>query len=240
MPANTSFATRASGPRASVRFGGRVLGSIALLSLLGAACEARSPMRIRPGPVVTASRIARSDESMQKVAVMPFYPEAESARSIGGGSGGVSWESAALVAGYFYDALVAQGVTAVAPNDLEVAFTGLGIPVPRLDPKTAAERAASDFGATAVVLGRVTRWREREGSAAGATRPASVAFEVSLYQAPTARRLWTGRFDETQKSMTEAILRARQYPGGGTRWLSAEEFARWGAQEVARSMTSGP
>jgi hypothetical protein len=208
--------------------------------ILGAACEARTPMRIRPGPVVTASRIARSDESMQKVAVMPFYPEVPSARSIGGGTGGVSWDSAAIVASYFSDALAAQGVTVIAPSDLEVAFAGQGLPVPRLDPKTAAERAANDFGATAVVLGRVTRWREREGSAAGATRPASVAFEVSLHEAPAGRRLWTGRFDETQKSITEAILRARQYPGGGTRWLTTEEFARWGAREVARSMTTAP
>jgi len=235
MPAKTSFAARASG-----RFRGRVLWSLALLSILGAACEARTPMRIRPGPVVTASRIARSDESMQKVAVMPFNPEVRSAQSVGAGTGGVSSENASLVASYFSDELAAQGVEVIAPSDLEMAFAGQGLPVPRLDPKTAAERAASDFGATAVVLGRVTRWREREGSAAGATRPASVAFEVSLHEAPAGRRLWTGRFDETQRSMTENILRARQYPGGGTRWLTTEEFARWGAREVARSMTSAP
>jgi hypothetical protein len=235
MPPKASFATRASG-----RPGGRVVWSLVLLVILAAACEARTPMRIRPGPVVTASRIARSDESMQKVAVMPFYPEAPSARSIGGGTDDVNSESAALVASYFSDALAAQGLTVIAPSDLEVAFMGQGLPVPRLDPKTAAERAASDFGATAVVLGKVTRWREREGSAAGATRPASVAFEVSLHQAPLGRRLWTGRFDETQKSITEAILRARQYPGGGTRWLTTGELARWGAEEIAKSMTSAP
>jgi hypothetical protein len=235
MPATTSFAARANG-----RFGGRVLWSLALLSILGAACEARTPMRIRPGPVVTASRVARSDESMQKVAVMPFHPEAPSARSVGSGTGGVSRESAALVASYVSDALAAQGVTVIAPSDLEMAFTGQGLQVPHRDPRTAAERAASDFGATAVVLGKVTRWREREGSAAGAARPASVAFEVSLHEAPAGRRLWTGRFDETQRSMTENILRARQYPGGGTRWLTTEEFARWGAREVAQAMASAP
>lgn len=235
MPPRSSFTTRASG-----RFKRPVPWSLALLVILGVACEARTPMRIRPGPVVTASRIARSDEFMQKVAVVPFYPESPSPRSVGGGTGGVAWDSAALVAGYFSDALGAQGVTVIAPSDLEAAFTGQGLPVPRVDPKTAAERAAADFGATAVVLGRVTRWREREGSAAGATRPASVAFEVSLHHAPTGRRLWTGRFDETQKSITEAVLRARQYPGGGIRWLTTEEFARWGAKEVARSMTSAP
>jgi hypothetical protein len=235
MPPKASMTTRASG-----RFSVRVSWPLALLVILGAACEARTPMRIRPGPVVTASQIARSAEFMERIAVMPFYPEAPSARSVGGGPDAVSWESAALVASYFADALVAQGVSVIPPNDLEVAFTGQGLPVPRVDPKTAAERAAKDFGATAVILGRVTRWREREGSAAGATRPASVAFEVSLHEAPTGRRLWTGRFDETQKSITEAILRARQYPGRGTRWLTTEEFARWGAQEVARSMMTAP
>ena len=235
MPPKASIEARASG-----RSSGRVLWSLVLLVIVSAACEARTPMRIRPGPVVTASRIARSDKSMQKVAVMPFYPEAPSARSVGGETGGVSWQSAALVASYFSNALAAQGVTVIAPSDLEGAFMGQGLPVPRLDPKTAAERAANDFGATAVVLGKVTRWREREGSSLGARRPASVAFEVSLHQAPLGRRLWTGRFDETQKSITEDILRARKYPGGGTRWLTTGEFARWGAEEIAKSMTSAP
>jgi hypothetical protein len=214
--------------------------ALALLVLLATACEGRSPMRIRPGPVVTASKAGKTAEFMQKIAVIPFYPQAPTGRSVGGGPQAVSWESAALVAGFFADALAAQGLTVISPNDIEVAFTGQGLPVPRLDAKTSAEFAAKNFGATAVAIGNVTRWRKREGSAAGATRPASIAFEVSLHGAPLGRRLWTGRFDETQRSITEAILRARQYPGGGTRWLSATEFARWGAQEVAKSLSAAP
>ncbi|MFQ5415967.1 MAG: hypothetical protein ACE5FL_02850 [Myxococcota bacterium] len=213
---------------------------LALAAIWLAACESRSPLRIRPGPVVNASTIARSAEFMQKVAVMPFYPVAPTGRSIGGGLPAVSWESAALVSGYFADALAAQGVAVIPAGDREVAVEAQGGPVPRLDPRIAAERAASDFGATAVVLGKLFRWREREGSAAGAAAPASVAFEVSLHQAPSGRRLWTGRFDETQRSITEAILRARQYPGAGTRWLSVAEFGRWGAEETVKSMTSAP
>lgn len=216
------------------------LCALALIAALGIACETRSPMRIRPGPVVAASTVARSSEFMQKVAVMPFYPVSPSGRSIGGGSQAVSWDSAALVTSFIAEALTAEGVAMIPANDLEIAFTAQGQAVPRLDPRTAAERAAKDFGATAVVLGRVSRWRDREGSAAGATQPASVAFEVSLHQAPTGRRLWTGRFDETQQSITANILRARKYPGGGTRWLTAAEFARWGSNEVIRSMNEAP
>jgi hypothetical protein len=206
----------------------RVVPPLAFLLLLSlTACETRSPLRIRPGPVVP-SQGAVTQEALRKVAVVPFYPSDRDA----------SWANAALVSGFLSDALAAQGVPVVAPNDVELAFTSQGQPVPRLDPETMATRCARDFGATSVALGRLLRFREREGSAAGSTRPASVAFEVTVYEAPTARRLWTGRFDETQQAITEAILRARQYPGGGTRWLSAPEFARWGADEVAKSITT--
>jgi hypothetical protein len=217
------------------------LGAIALLGLT--ACETRSPLRIRPGPVVPAQDRGLTPEALKKVAVVPFYPVVTSANSVpppssGNGNSGpkTSWADAALVTGYLADALAAQGVPVVAPSDVELAFTSQGQPLPRLDPETTAVRCANDFGATAVVLGRLLRWREREGSAAGSTRPASVAFEVTVYEAPSARKLWTGRFDETQQAITEAILRARQYPGGGTRWLSAQEFARWGADEVAKAI----
>jgi len=210
---------------------------LVLLTLCMAACETQSPLRIRPGPVVPSQDRGLTAEALRKVAVIPFYPLASSTAP--GSSGpGTSWADAALVSNFLSDALAAQGVPVVAPNDVELAFTANGTPVPRLDPETTAVRCARDFGATAVVLGRLLRYREREGSAAGSTRPASVSFEVTVYEAPTARRLWTGRFDETQQAITEAILRARSYPGGGTRWLTAPEFARWGADEVAKAITA--
>jgi len=215
----------------------RVATGFALLALCLAACESRSPMRIRPGPVVASQDRGLTAEALRKVAVIPFYPMAPSTAPGSSGSG-AHWDDAAQVSNFLSDALAGQGVPVVPPHDVEVAFTAQGTPVPRLDPETTAVRCARDFAATAVVLGRVLRYREREGSAAGSTRPASISFEVTVYEAPTARRLWTGRFDETQQSITEAILRARQYPGGGTRWLSAAEFARWGADEVAKSITA--
>jgi hypothetical protein len=208
-------------------------------ALLVVACESRSPMRIRPGPVVESNQDAKTADAMKLVAVVPFQPREQTGRSIGT-SQKVSWDSAALVSSYFADALVARGVNVIPPSDLEGAFANQGDVVPRQNPRVAAEKAARDFGATAVVVGMVTRWRERDGSAAGAKQPASIGFEISLHEAPSGRRLWTGRFDETQKSMTESIFRARQYPGGGTRWLSAEEFARWGTEETAKSMTLRP
>ncbi len=216
-----------------------MLSAVGALLLAGivTACQSSSTLGFRPGPVVPSQNIALSAEALARVAIVPFYPSLPS-NAPGASGSGATWEDAALVSSFLSEALAAQGVQTISPNDVEIAFTGHGTPVPRLDPEATAVRCARDFGATAVVLGRVLRWREREGSAAGSTRPASVSFEVTVYEAPTARKLWIGRFDETQQSITEAILRARQYPGGGTRWLSTPEFARWGASEVAKSITA--
>jgi hypothetical protein len=227
--------------RTGSRAGGSpaVLG-LALLVLAAAGCETRSPLRIRPGPVVPSQSFGVTAVALRKVAIVPFYPLAPGPAPANPATGGTgsTWSDAAQISGYVTEALSAQGIAVVPPNDIELAFTNAGTPVPRLDPETNAVTSARDFGASSVLLGRVLRFREREGSAAGATRPASVSFEVTLYEAPTARKLWVGRFDETQQAITEAILRARQYPGGGTRWLTAAEFARWGATEVAKSIAS--
>jgi len=216
-----------------------VAGGVVAATLAAMGCEARSPMRIRPGPVVTASRETRTETALRRVAVVPFHAEVPTGHSIGA-TESVNVDSANLVASYFSEALAANGVSVITPSDVDLAFTGKGLVVPREQPLAAVERAAADFGATSVAIGRVTRWRQREGSAAGATRPASVAFEVSIYEAPGGRRIWTGRFDETQKAITESIFRAREYPGGGSRWLTAEEFARWGAREVVKSLLNTP
>ena len=53
------------------------------------------------------------------------------------------------------------------PKNVEIAFEGERLPVPRLDPLASAKLAERAFGASSVLLGRVMRYREREGSAAG-------------------------------------------------------------------------
>jgi hypothetical protein len=219
-----------------------VLACAWLVVVLVSACETRSPLRIRPGPVIKAQRMGVTRGALQKVAVIPFYPDE---RLQSGGEPGkpgatAAWEIAAVVGNFMSEALAAQGIAVVPPSDVETAFNGAGSPVPRLDPRAATQLAAHSFGATGVVLGRVLRYRERPATSMGDTGGASVAFEVSLYEVQGGRRLWTGRFDETQSTITGNILRASGYPGGGTRWLSAADFARWGADEAAKSMVQGP
>jgi hypothetical protein len=146
--------------------------------------------------------------------------------------------AAQLVERFLSEAIQARGVSVVPAGDVRTAL--------RLDETSAlpplgiiAQVAGREFGAQAVLHGTVYRMRERTGEALAAAQPASVWFEVILVAAPGGARLWSAVFNETQQALSENVLNARRYPGGGTRWLRAEELARWGAQEVARGMPVG-
>jgi hypothetical protein len=193
----------------------------------------------KPPPVVKQQTFSASPDSLKVVVLVPFYPRPDLLRGSPPGEGLTPEEVAALVTGFFGDALAAEGVRVVPASDLEISFSSQGRATPRRDPRAAAEVAARDFGATSVVLGEVYRWRRRTGEALGTDRPASVGFQMSLHQAPGGRRLWNSRFDETQRPLSADVRNVGRYPGGGSRWLTAAELARWGAAAAAESLVKG-
>lgn len=144
--------------------------------------------------------------------------------------------AAPLIARELAEALVARGVEVVMPDAAGDAGTALGAAGLR----ELADRLHRELGVDAVLVGEITRWVEREGGAAGSQRPASVGMHVELYGAPDAQRLWRGQFDHTQQALTENLLLTPQYPGGGTRWLTATEFAQFGARELAAALPLTP
>ncbi|TFG93723.1 MAG: hypothetical protein E4H11_07985 [Myxococcales bacterium] len=191
-----------------------------------------------PRPVVAEQPFHVPTGPLGRIAVVPFYPTPELGRGMPVGSPLGAADAADLVATFVTDALRAQGFAVVPPSDMLGAFVAQGRPIPRLDQREAGALAAREFGASAVLLGKVYRYREREGQALGASRAASVGFEVTLFEAPGGRRLWTSRFDETQQALTENVFNAQRYPGGGRRWLTAAELARWGADGSARALAA--
>jgi hypothetical protein len=191
-----------------------------------------------PPPIVQHHSHAQSPGVLAKVAVVPFYPRPGLVRSSKPGS--VSAKAAAdLVSRFMTEALADGGVRVIAPSDLIIAFEGEGRVLPRTDVASTAQLAARAFGATAVLLGEVVRYREREGGPIGARHPASVWFKVTLYSAPAGRRIFSARFEQTQPSLSANPLVVSEYPGSGTRWLSAAELARWGAERIVASLPEG-
>jgi hypothetical protein len=192
---------------------------------------------VTPAPVVENRTFRIPPGTLKKIAVMPFHTKDTLVRH--SADTGSSPETAAeLVARFMTEALARRGIAVIPPSDVKIALQGAGAAMPNLDPRAAAEIAARDFGATAVMLGRVSRYRERVGEKYGASTAASVAFDVTIYSAPAGQRVWTSKFDETQRSLSENIFNAPRYPGGGSRWLTAAELAQWGVKSAADTLPS--
>jgi len=172
-----------------------------------------------------------------RVAIVPFGARGDLARLGPQNTTATREEITKLVTRYLSEALAMRGVQVVPADDFQQALTSAGIdPTLPESRRPVANLAAFQFGANGVVTGDVIRFRDRTGQSLAAANPASVGFSVLLTDAPAAHRLWSGTFEETQQPLNENILNARRYPGAGTRWLRAEELAKWGAEEMSQSM----
>ena len=88
------------------------------------------------------------------------------------------------------------------------------------------------FSAKAVLAGYVYRWRERRGSGLAVDSPASVAFDLCLIDSDTTKLLWKGRFDKTQRSLSENIFEFRIFLEGKGKWMTAKELANIGLRQL--------
>lgn len=92
-------------------------------------------------------------------------------------------------------------------------------------PEVLAQRLASQLRIDSVLIGWVFRFRERIGNAWGAQQPASVAFVALLFNGKDGKLLWRGKFDETQKPLSENVLEFFSFVRRGGRWVTARQLA---------------
>jgi hypothetical protein len=183
---------------------------VAALGCVGTVTEQRYPA------------LSERREPIGKLAVAPIAVRPEQAAA-----------AAPLVARQLAEALAARGVAVVAPEDVARVDGGAGVP-------QLAAAVAREFGADALLVAELTRWVEREGEAMGSQHAAAVGVHVALYGAPGGERLWEGDFDRTQQPMLSNVLLTPRYPGSGTRWLTADEFAQFAADELASAVPLSP
>jgi hypothetical protein len=198
--------------------------SVAALALaaLAIGCASEPLVQVRASGAGAGQTLA-----VKRVAIAPFRAAPRP------GAGALRADATGLVAGYVGDAFATRGLDVVPTSDVAQA---LGAGAETDEARSIIQIAGERFGADAVVVGTVYRFRERSGEALGSTRPASVGFDVKLFATASGKLLWAGTFDHTQVALSENALVAARYPGGGTRWMTAEELARWGASELARAL----
>lgn len=93
------------------------------------------------------------------------------------------------------------------------------------------------FSADGVLIGYIYRWREREGGDFAVNRAASAAFELYLLRPGDGRILWKGRFDKTQKSLSENILDMGTFLKGRGRWMTVEKLGEMGLDEILKGLS---
>jgi len=85
-----------------------------------------------------------------------------------------------------------------------------------------------------IFIGFIFRFEERIGSHIGAEKPASVGFDVHLIRLRDEKIVWTGKFDETQKALSENVLKIGSFFRRKASWLTAEELSSVGMDEMLK------
>lgn len=217
-----------------------VVGLMVVVAML-AGCQ-RSAPRARSATAPAAPQ-ATADAPMQgapAVAVLPFR--------VGGSldAGAAYTERAALA-----DAAPDLGEQIAADLGAQLAKRGVAVveaarvaratPPPGAaiyDPRLGA-RVARELGVPLAVIGAVTRYVQREGSALGATSPATVWYQAVLVNADDATVLERVTFEHTQQPLSENLLDLPKFIEGGGRWVTREQMLAESLPGTAGKLAGG-
>lgn len=90
--------------------------------------------------------------------------------------------------------------------------------------------------ADAVAAGYIYRFKQRIGTSYSVEEPASVAFGIHIISTKNGRILWSGRFDETQQSLNENLLKLGSFLERKASWITAEEMAFSGLEDLLKKI----
>ena len=91
-----------------------------------------------------------------------------------------------------------------------------------------ARAVGRELKSDAVVFSVVSRYRDRVGTQYAADAPSSVAFDSKLFLVESGRVLCSPEFNETQKPLTENVLKLGKAIDRGFTWVNAEQLLREG------------
>jgi hypothetical protein len=130
-------------------------------------------------------------------------------------------------------ALTRNGVTVVRPSEVLHATPPAG--AARYDSALGA-RVAKDLGVPFAVLGALTRFVEREGSAWGTNTPATVWYQAVLVEAANGEVVSSERFEHTQQPLSQNLLDLPRFLQRRGRWVTREEMLTGGLDETGANL----
>lgn len=103
-------------------------------------------------------------------------------------------------------------------------------------PVTSSTELGRALNVDYVLVGFLYRFDERIGSSLGVDKPASVGYDLHLFRVKDGKMVWSGRFDETQQSLTDNLFKVGAFLRRKAVWLKAEELASVGMDEILNDM----
>ena len=125
-----------------------------------------------------------------------------------------------------------DGHDLISPHQVKGVFQSIISSNPSMRDIDVFQKIGKIFSADAVLVGYLYRWRERDGTDYSVNLPASVAFDLYLIGPENKAILWKGKYDETQKSLSENLFDTNTFVKGGGKWLTAERLAELALMDI--------
>jgi len=117
--------------------------------------------------------------------------------------------------------------------DIQSGLSDSGDDMPELRLMMEVGRA---MNADALLVGHIYRYIERVGRNLSVESPASVAFDIHLVRTSDGRVLWTGYYDETQKTLMENMFDIGAFFERDGKWITAEQMASAGLDNILETL----
>ena len=138
---------------------------------------------------------------------------------------------------FLYDKVGEMGTFNILPLEkVKDAFSRSDRKQFEQNPIPSSVRLGKELNVDFILLGYLFRFEERIGSSVGVEKPASVGFDLHLVRVRDGKAVWTGRFDETQRPLSDDLLKIGSFFRRGASWLRAEELASAGMSEVLKKL----
>ena len=117
-------------------------------------------------------------------------------------------------------------------RELEDIRSGFSNAEGNVSERTLMVETGRTLEADAVLAGHIYRDIERVGGNLSVESPASVAFDLHLVRVSDGHVLWTGYFDETQKTLMEDMFDIGSFFERDGKWVTAEQMASAGLEKI--------
>jgi hypothetical protein len=93
-----------------------------------------------------------------------------------------------------------------------------------------------ELSADAVIMGFIYCYRDRSGTAYASARPAAVGFCLHLVDPATGEVLWTMRYRDEQRPLSDDLIALPEFIKRKGRWIRVEQMAEEAATRAASEL----